>query len=284
MLARTVLALCLELVSTTLISLSYVRQSTAPPLNYPALSLGRPLRSARLLLTSRAWLFAFAMETCGFGLYVAALALAELALVQSVAAGGVRHPGGGLRTSGAPTAHPARGNRLDARRERPRVAGISLGGGTASSAPAALGEVALWLGATVVAAVLALGNRRSVLKGGVAYGIAGGLLFAAGDIATKLATAGGARFLFVLPVIAGYLLGTGLLQIGYQRGGALTVAGIATLLTNAVPIAAGTILLNEPVPTGALGAIRILAFATVTAGAILLAQPRVAGSGSEQPR
>jgi len=283
MLARTVLALCLELVSTTLISLSYVRQHGAA-VGLPALSLGRPLRSARLLLTSRAWLFAFAMETCGFGLYVAALALAELALVQSVAAGGV----GILAVASARVEH-RRLTRREAIGSTLAVSGlvllaISLGGGTASSAPAALGEVALWLGATVVAAVLALASRRSVLKGGVAYGIAGGLLFAAGDIATKLATAGGARFLFVLPVIAGYLLGTGLLQIGYQRGGALTVAGIATLLTNAVPIAAGTILLNEPVPTGALGAIRILAFATVTAGAILLAQPRVAGSGSEQPR
>jgi hypothetical protein len=53
----------------------------------------------------------------------------------------------------------------------------------------------------------------------------------------------------------------------------LTVAGIATLLTNALPIAAGTVLLHEPVPTGVLGVLRILAFATVTAGAIILARP-----------
>jgi hypothetical protein len=51
------------------------------------------------------------------------------------------------------------------------------------------------------------------------------------------------------------------------------VAGLATLLTNAVPIAAGTIVLHEPVPSGVFGALRILAFAAVTAGAILLAAP-----------
>ena len=51
------------------------------------------------------------------------------------------------------------------------------------------------------------------------------------------------------------------------------MAGIATLLTNALPIAAGTIVLKEPVPSGAFGALRILAFAAVTAGAILLAAP-----------
>jgi drug/metabolite transporter (DMT)-like permease len=277
--ARTVLALFLALASTTLISLSYLRQHGAAA-GLPALSLRRPLRSAKLLLTSRPWLRGFAMETCGFGLYVAALALAELTLVQSVAAGGV----GILAVASARLEH-RRLTRREAIGSTLAVSGlvflaISLTGGAESSAPAALGEIALWLGATAAAAALALASRRSILRGGVAYGIAGGLLFAAGDICTKLATSGGARLLFVFPLIAAYLLGTSLLQIGYQSGAALTVAGIATLLTNALPIAAGTVLLHESVPTGVLGAIRILAFATVTAGAILLARPERGASRS----
>jgi drug/metabolite transporter (DMT)-like permease len=276
---RTVLGLVLALASTTLISLSYVRQHSAAA-GLPTLSLRRPLRSAKLLLTSRAWLRGFAMETCGFGLYVAALALAELALVQTVAAGGV----GILAVASARLEH-RRLTRREAIGSALAVSGlvflaISLGGGAESSAQAQLSEIVLWLGATVAAAFLALASRHSLLKGGVAYGIAGGLLFAAGDICTKLTTEGGGRLLFVFPLVAGYLLGTSLLQIGYQSGAALTVAGIATLLTNALPIAAGTVLLHEPVPTGALGAIRVLAFATVTAGAILLARPRLGGSGS----
>jgi hypothetical protein len=65
-----------------------------------------------------------------------------------------------------------------------------------------------------------------------------------------------------------------LLQLGYQAGGALTVAGVATLLTNALPIAAGTVVLDEPVPSGVFGGLRILAFAAVTAGGVLLATPQ----------
>jgi hypothetical protein len=74
-------------------------------------------------------------------------------------------------------------------------------------------------------------------------------------------------------VVVGYSLGTAFLQLGYQKGGALTVAGLATLLTNALPIAAGSVVLGEPVPLGAFGAVRIVAFVAVTLGAILLAQP-----------
>lgn len=87
----------------------------------------------------------------------------------------------------------------------------------------------------------------------IAQGAAGGLFFAIGDISMKLVTQGSERIAFLATVIAGYALGTWLLQLGYQLGGALTVAGVATLFTNALPIAAGTIVLDEPVPSGELG-------------------------------
>jgi len=78
---------------------------------------------------------------------------------------------------------------------------------------------------------------------------------------------------FVLTLLVGYVVGTALLQLGYQRGATLTVAGIGTLFTNAVPIVAGTVLLSEPVPSGAFGVLRVGAFCAVIAGAILLASP-----------
>src|SRR6516225_4404563 len=140
--ASTVVGLILALASTTLISLAYLRQRGAAA-GLPALSLRRPLRSARLLLTSRAWLVGFGMETFGFGLYVLALALAELALVQSVAAGGI----GILAVASARFAH-----RQLTRRERMgatlAVSGlvflaVSLTGGQEGSAEGALGEIAL---------------------------------------------------------------------------------------------------------------------------------------------
>jgi len=271
--AHTVIALALAFVSTCLISLSYLREHSAA-VGLPPLSLGRPLESARALLTSRAWLRGFAMESGGFALYVAALALAPLALVQCVEAGGV----GILALASA---------RLSRRRLPRRAAwgsffavvglaflAVSLSGGSDSSAKGSLPEIALWLGATGGTAVLVLLSRRPFLDQGVGDGIAGGLFFAAGDICTKLATEGGSRTLFAIPLVASYLLGTSLLQIGYQSGAALTVAGIATLLTNALPIAAGSIVFDESIPAGFYGAARIFAFAAVTIGAFLLARPR----------
>src|ERR1044071_3684773 len=86
--AQTAIALLLALASTTLINIAYLRQHDAAAA-LPALSLRRPLHSAHALLTDRSWLLGFALETAGFALYVVALALAPLALVQSVAAGGI---------------------------------------------------------------------------------------------------------------------------------------------------------------------------------------------------
>ncbi|HEX7609916.1 MAG TPA: hypothetical protein VF380_04505 [Solirubrobacteraceae bacterium] len=271
--ASTAVALPLALASTTLVSLAYLRQHGAVG-ELPALSLRRPLRSARLLLASPQWLIGFAMEAGGFALYVAALALAPLALVQGVAAGGV----GILALASARIAD----RRLSTREVRGAalavaglaLLGISLAGGGDRGGTASLLAVALWLGATVAVAVVLLASGRALLGAGVAAGLAGGLFFAAGDICTKLATEGGAHVLFAVPLIAGYLLGTAMLQIGYQSAEALTVAGLATLMTNALPIAAGTVLLHEGVPTGLLGLARVLAFFLVTAGAILLARPR----------
>ena len=71
-------------------------------------------------------------------------------------------------------------------------------------------------------------------------------------------------------MLAGHGLGFVFLQLGFQRGGALTTAGVATLFTNAVPIAAGMVLFGDGVPSGALGVARVLSFAAVVAGAALL--------------
>ena len=86
--AGTVIAFVLALASTTLASLAYLREHDAAA-SMPALSMRRPLHSVALLLTDRGWLLGFAMEGGGFLLYASALALAPLALVQSIAAGGI---------------------------------------------------------------------------------------------------------------------------------------------------------------------------------------------------
>jgi hypothetical protein len=264
-------ALVLALASTTLTSIAYLRQHDAVA-GLPALSLRRPLQSVRLLLSDRSWLLGFAMETSGFALYAVALALAPLALVQSIAAGGV----GVLAYVSARVA----GRRL----RRHEVGGVvvSVLGLVALAVSLIGGErdghgstvpIVVWLAVTAAVALLVLNIGRRLDAMAVAQGAAGGMFFAIGDISTKLVTQGGERIAFVVTVVGGYVLGTWLLQLGYQLGGALAVAGVATLFANALPIVAGTIVLDEPVPSGVLGWLRLGAFAAVVIGAILLTRP-----------
>ncbi len=271
--ADTAIAFVLALASTTLASLAYLREHDAAAA-LPALTLRHPLQSLRLLLTDRGWLLGFAMEGGGFALYAAALALAPLALVQGIAAGGI-----GLL---AFLSMRLTGGTLGSRHLVGVVLAvlglvtlaISLANGSGGEGHSgSTAAVVVWICATVVLAGATISVGRRFLGVAVANGLAGGLLFSAGDISTKLATQGGARLAFVVPLILGYTLGTSLLQLGYQAGAALTVAGLATLLTNVLPILAGTIVLEEPVPSGALGALRIVAFTAVTAGAVLLSRP-----------
>lgn len=280
---RFSVALGLAAASTTLTNLAYLREHEAASA-LPALDPRRPLRSVHLLVSDRRWRLGFAMESGGFLLYAAALALASLAVVQSIAAGGI----GVLGFIGA---------RLAGRRLRPlelaglacsvvglAALGLSLSGGVHQGGAGNTVAVLLWLGGTAAVGLAALVAGRRTGAVALSQGIAGGLFFSIGDVSTKVATQGGARSAFVVTLIAGYALGTSLLQLGYQQGGALTVAGLATLMTNAVPIVAGTVVLGEPVPSGALGALRVLAFVAVVAGAILLARPdRQAVRPARQP-
>ncbi|MFZ0090498.1 MAG: hypothetical protein WAL63_13375 [Solirubrobacteraceae bacterium] len=279
----TVIAVVLAAASTTLTNVAYLREHDAAAA-LPSLSMRRPLQSVRLLVTDRTWFIGFAMESGGFVSYAAALALAPLALVQSIGAGGI----GVLAYVSSRL-----GDRRLTGRQSSGVALSVLGlvllavslakttGGGGGGSPAG---ILAWLGVTAAAAILVLVIGRRTGAVAVAEGLAGGLLFSIGDFSTKLVTQGGTHFAFVVTVIVGYTLGTSLLQLGYQRGAALTVAGLATLCTNALPIAAGTIVLNEPVPSGALGAVRVLAYVAVTAGAILLASPDLGSGDPSSPR
>ena len=264
------IGLVLAAVSATLTNVAYLREHEAAA-SLPALSLRRPVHSLRLLLTDRSWMLGFAMESGGFAAYAAALALASLAVVQSIGAGGI----GVLafvssRVSGRPlTQRQSVGVTVSV--VGLLLLGVSLaqdngGGGRGSTT-----GILAWIGGTAVVAILVLVRGGRGGQPAVAFGVAGGLLFSIGDFSTKVATQGGAQFAFAVTLIIGYTLGTALLQLGYQRGGALTVAGLATLCANAIPIAAGTVVLHESVPAGALGAARVLAYVAVTVGAILLA-------------
>ena len=91
-------------------------------------------------------------------------------------------------------------------------------------------------------------------------------------MATKTTVTGGEHVYFIPALVGCYGLGSVVLQAGFQHGNALVTAGIATLFTNALPIVAGMTIFHEPLPSGALGAVRICAFALVIVGAALLAR------------
>lgn len=269
--AQLALALVITIASACLLNWGYLVEHGAAS-TLPPLSVKRPIAAVRLLLASRRWVLGFAAEVGGWSLYVLALALAPLALVQAASAGGIGVLAFLVSRLGNARLH---------RRERLGVAiaisglallGASLGGGAEHGSSGDWVAVLAWVGGSFVVAALAVQPGARVLGGGASFGFAAGILFAAGDVATKSVVEGGARIALAALMLAAYGIGTLVLQMGFQRGGALTTAGLATMLTNAVPIAAGMSIYHEPLPGGVAGGARILAFACVVVGAVVLSR------------
>lgn len=268
---RFAAGLALSFFAAVAINWAYSQQHLAVS-RMPELSLRRPLRVLGELLRNRAWLLSFGAESVGWILYLAALLLSPLSLVQGVGASGIA----ALALFSA-NGHPGR---LTRREQVAVLAGVlgllllalSLVNTTqADSQPSSVG-VAIWLGASVAGALL-LTRMRGGMTRGAALGLASGLLFAGGDICSKLVVFGHLWLVAFVPLFAIYALGTGLLQQGFQHGNALTTAGLATLATNAVPIVSGFVLFDEELPNAASGVLQTVAFATLVGSAILLARP-----------
>jgi hypothetical protein len=270
--ARLAAGLALALGSAGALNWSYfVQHGVASAL--PPLTPRRPLASLRLLFGNLRWFVGFSVGIGGWLLYVAALTLAPLSLVQACSAGGI-----GLlallvaRVGGVSLA------RRERRGVEVSVLGLallaaSLAGKVEHGGRGTWGGVGAWIGVSLVAAALAAGPLARRLAGGAGLGLAAGVLYAAGDVATKAAVHGGSRLAFVPVLLTCHGLAFVALQLGFQRGGALATAGVATLFTNALPIAAGTTLFSEGL--GPLAPLRVLAFAAVVLGATLLARPEL---------
>jgi hypothetical protein len=138
----------------------------------------------------------------------------------------------------------------------------------------------MWVGATVVVAVIAWQPGSRLLRPGAGLGAAGGLLFAAGDLATKAAVGGGG-IAFVPLLVACLVVGFVALQLAFQLGTALATAGLSTLLNNALPIVGGILAFREKLPGGVFGAARAVGFVTVVLAAALLARPERGEAGDD---
>jgi hypothetical protein len=252
--------LALAVVSAVAIGGGYALQHASAS-RLPPLAIRRPLWSLALLFRSGWWTIGFCTGIAGWAFYVVALRLAPLSLVQAASAGGI----GVLALGG-------RLRRYERLGVGAALAGLVLLALSAESHPATgrgdVTYVAVWIAASAAAAgMLALARSSAA-----ALGTAAGVLYAAGDVATKAAVAGGARLAFAPVLLACHGLAFVCMQFAFQRGGKLVSAGLAILWTDALPIVAGTVLFAERVPGGADGVFRLAAFGLVLAGAVSLSR------------
>src|SRR5262249_43601166 len=150
-------------------------------------------------------------------LYLGALRLAPLALVQAVGASGIAVLAL-IQTRG----HPGRLSPRVRWAVLLAVAGLLLlalsliGPHPADRAPGGI-AAAIWLGACFAGAA-ALTFIRFRRSRGAILGLAAGLLFAGGDISAKLVVFGGPWFLALLPLVVAYAFGSIELQSAFQEG------------------------------------------------------------------
>lgn len=273
--------LALALLSTAAISYGFYLQHAASGA-VPTLSLRHPLASLSSLFTCWRWLAGFVTGLSGWALYIAALRFAPLSLVQATSAGGVGLLALLVRLGGGPL---SRADRLAVAVSTGGLLllGLSLPAGGGHPAAAGWAGPLAWALASMALAGLAAGPAARVLRPGAGLAAASGLLYAAGDVATKAAVGGtGPVLVFTALVLACHGLAFVTLQLAFQRGTALATAGVSSLLTNAVPILAGLLVFAEPMPGGAAGVLRGLGFAGAVAGGTLLAATGRAGGPAQQ--
>ena len=243
----------------------------------------RPVRTSLALFRSPWYTLGIVVAMAGWGLHVGALALAPISLVQSVIAGGLV-----LLTVTA--------DRLFAhqvtRREWIGVGLAALGlaflaatlEGTGDEAHAdyetarLVTYVALVSAAAIAVAVAAIRNMRE----GVMLGVSAGLFWAASDTTIKalsgeLGDSAWTAILFspgavviALCSAAGLVVSARSLQIGK----AVPVIALTSVAANALTIAAGPLVFEEPFPDSPLGVtLRLAAFALVIVAAGLTPAP-----------
>ena len=276
----TIFGLILALVTAAAFNWSWVAQHTITS-QLPKLTIRHPWRSLRLLFANRRWLFAFMIGITGWALYILALRLAPLSLVQTVSAGGLALL--------AVLAQRAEGVPLPPREWLGvglAIVGlvflsVSLAGGSSGSSTGS------WIAVTAWFVDLDRGRRHLDRPGRVPPRTRSGLRDrrrAALRGGRRRHEGGGARR-------GAPLLRPPDLRVPPRRvhpdpalvptGRALATAGLSSFCTNALPIAAGLLIFHETAPPGILGALRFVAFGCVVLGAAFVA--RREGGPEERP-
>lgn len=266
LLAGLLLAIC----SAGLLNASFFLQHRAVT-RMPTLRLHHPIHALRELARSPLWLIAYGGGWVGWGLYILAVRLAPLSLVQSIASGGLPLLALLAHRFGSPTTAQ---ERIAALLGALGVALVcSTLGVRVTSAPAHLSLVVIVVSSGAVVAGVLWGPGRRFIGAGAALGAASGLFYAVADVATKGAVDGTGVVLvpiFLAASAAGFIA----LQLSFHHGGVLQTAGLSALVTAVGPIAAGVLLYHERLPVGPAGWARASGFGLSVVAAVLLALQR----------
>ncbi len=254
---RLAIGLLLAFGASSCFAASYFGQHVALS-QIERLSLRHPLRSLRLMVTNRRWLFGYVANWVGWGLYIAALSFIPLSLTQAVLASSI-----GLLALAA-----SRSGKAISSRERAgavlAVVGLVLvlvaTRSSAHSVRPSTESVVLFVGALLAACVVSVSLAPGRFRG-IGLAIASGFCYGAGDVATKAAVLGTAVLVpvFLLCIAGGFIL----IQLAYQRAALLASAGLSALFTNAIPIVGGVFLFGETSQPGVMTWLRATGFVLV---------------------
>jgi drug/metabolite transporter (DMT)-like permease len=264
----------------------------------PPVEARHALRSAAGLFRTRAWTIGFAIAVGAWVLHVAALALAPLAVVQAVIAGGLVFLG--------VLAERYFGFHLQARQWLGvALAGVGLGlVAVAGPRPDAGSDysvaalIAFEAGVLTVGALLVVGTvtiERLRGREGAVLGIAAGALFGVSDVAIKhlagpvTASALGLMSPWTLAAVVASVVAFYSSARGLQIGPGIEVITLTSVAANLAAIAGGILVFGDRIGTGALAnAIGMTALLLVICGTALMPGPvrarRAARPGPLRPQ
>ena len=250
----------------------------------PPVEARHALRSAAGLFRTKAWTIGFAVAVGAWGLHVAALALAPLAVVQAVIAGGLVFLG--------VLAERYFGFHLQGRQWLGvALAGVGLGlvavagprpdaGGSDYSVAALIAFEAgvLSIGALLVVGTMTVERLRG--REGAVLGIAAGALFGVSDVAIKhlagpvTESALGLISPWTLAAVVASVIAFYASARGLQIGPGIEVITLTSVAANLAAIAGGILVFGDRIGSGALAsAIGMTALLLVICGAALMPGP-----------
>jgi hypothetical protein len=271
--------LALALVASVALNVGFLIQG-AGSAEAPLLELSRPFRSLRALLGSRLWLGGILLSSAGWGLQIAAFALAPLSLVQAFGSGGLALLVPLERRFLRRTVPPGEARAVLLIAVALVLLSIDLGSPGSQREFDDVGLTAYLVALAAIALPMtALGLRDHAR----ALGATAGLLYGASDVATKAVTGvardgldrvvWSAEGVVLLAVVLGTTaVGFLVFQRGLQADRPVPVIALMAAGTNVVTIVGGVIVFGDPLGASPpVVALHVIAFALVGVAGWLLA-------------